>query len=254
MTKPATNTAKHAAKIQRLLSASFPDVSSVPEAALTEALAQEFPPDQALQIAQSLKQDSTGYSGISPEFVAGYLGETDDRAFEDKTGAVFAALGFEVIMRPRPAASVATEIEILLKYGQNLCGIIDAKNYRPKFTLSAQLASHMGAEYIPNYADYHGAALQFYGYVTARHWGGARNLDKITAIAQRVVPDRPISGMMLSAATLLGFLDYCLDSQIPPDERAALFVRAAQNQAFPTVSALLQATGRAKPSAPLQRR
>lgn len=235
--KPASNKSKTANKIRKLLS-DYPDLDELTHDDLKGILLNEFPPKEAEKHAYDLKQIT--YQALNNEFVEGYLNELDNLVFENKTGEVFKAIGFEVVMRPKPLSSVETEIEILLKYDRNLMGIIDAKNYRNKFALSAHLASHMASEYLPNYDGYDGRNVSFFGYVTASDWGGEKNLKKISTIAKRAIPDRDIKGIMLSANVLLGFLDYCIDNELPRQKRVELFLKAINNCGYSTVGELLR--------------
>src|SRR5690625_6203293 len=76
-------------------------------------------------------------------------------------------------MRPKPIRDdVRTEIEILVHVNEQEVCILDAKNYKEKFTLSAQLASHMASEYIPNYNGYKGKSVAYFGYITSNDLGG----------------------------------------------------------------------------------
>lgn len=236
--KPATNQRKTANKIRELLS-DYPDLDELSHDFLKNILLNEFSVKEAEKHAHELKQ--TVHQALNNDFVEGYLNEQDNLVFEDKTGEVFKAVGFEVEMRPKSLAKVETEIEILLKYEGSLMGIIDAKNYRTKFPLSAHLASHMASEYLPNYDGYDGRQVSFFGYVTAANWSGEKNLEKISTIAKRAIPDRDIKGIMLSANVLLGFLDYCIDNELPKQERIKLFLNAVQNRGYATVGEFLQA-------------
>jgi hypothetical protein len=235
--KPATNRTKTENKIRTLL-ASFPDLSILTQEQIKQILMNELPERDAEKYVNEVKQRVS--PALNDDFVESYLNEPDNRAFEDKTGEIFRAIGFDVEMRPKPKADVNTEIEILLKYGKHFCGIIDAKNYRTKFSLSASLASHMASEYIPNYDGYEGRKVTFFGYVTASDWSGERNLKKISQLAKRIIPDREIKGVMLSASVLLGFLDYCMDNNLSKEERISLFLSAIQNKAYSTLGELLR--------------
>ena len=239
--KPATNQRKTANKIRELLS-DYPDLDELTHDFLKNILLNEFSVKEAEKHAHELKK--TVHQALNNDFVEGYLNEQDNLVFEDKTGEVFKAVGFEVEMRPKSLAKVETEIEILLKYDGSLMGIIDAKNYRTKFPLSAHLASHMASEYLPNYDGYDGRQVSFFGYVTAANWSGEKNLEKISTIAKRAIPDRDIKGIMLSANVLLGFLDYCIDNELPKQERIMLFLNAVQNRGYATVGEFLQAAVR----------
>jgi hypothetical protein len=236
--KPATNKWKTTNKIRELLS-NYPDLDDLTHDDLKAILMNEFPPKEAEKHAFDMKQVT--HRALNNDFVEGYLNEKDNLVFEDKTGEVFKAIGFEVEMRPKSLANVETEIEILLKYEDSVMGIIDAKNYRPKFPLSAQLASHMASEYLPNYEGYDGHKVTFFGYVTAADWGGEKNLEKISILTKRAIPDRDIKGIMLSAKVLLGFLDYCIDNDLPKHERIQLFLNAIQNRGYSTVGEFLRA-------------
>jgi AlwI restriction endonuclease len=235
--KPATNKAKTANKIKELLSR-YPNIDELSHNDIKNILLNEFPPKEAEKHAYEIKQ--VVYQALNNDFVESYLNEQDNLAFEDKTGEVFKAIGFNVEMRPKPNANVETEIEILLKIGDKLSCIIDAKNYRTKFALSASLASHMASEYIPNYEGYDNREVAYFGYVTAADWSGEKNLEKISNLAKRAIPDRDIKGIMLSAKVLLGFLDYCIDNNLPKQERVELFLRAIDNRAYATVGEFLR--------------
>lgn len=237
--KPATNKSKTANKIRRLLS-NYPDLSELNYETLMRILLNEFPPKEAEKHANELMQFR--HLALNDDFVESYLNEHDNHAFEDKTGEIFKAIGFDVVMRPKSLADVETEIEIVLKYGPSELGIIDAKNYRSnKFPLSAQLASHMASEYLPNYDGYDRRRVSFFGYVTAADWSGEKNLQKISSLAQRIIPDREIKGIILSAKVLIGFLDYCIENNLSKEERIRLFLNAIQNRGYATVSDLLRA-------------
>jgi hypothetical protein len=236
--KPASNKSKTANKIRKLLS-DYPDLSELTYDNLKEVLLNEFPPKEAEKHANDLIQVT--HQALNNDFVEGYLNEQDNLVFEDKTGEVFKAIGFDVEMRPKSLAEVETEIEIILKYGNSLMGIIDAKNYRTKFPLSAHLASHMASEYLPNYDGYEGRRVSFFGYVTAADWSGEKNLEKISNLAKRAIPDRDIKGIMLSANVLLGFLDYCIDNDLSKQERVRLFLNAIKNRGYATIGEFLRA-------------
>ena len=121
-----------------------------------------------------------------------------------------------------------TEIDILLKYNDNLCGIIDAKNYKEKFTLSSSLASHMISEYIPNYLNYEGYNLKFFGYITCNDIGGVSNLSKISNKSS----NGEITGIMINAKTLLALLDYCIENNISNETRVNLFLKLINNYSY----------------------
>lgn len=234
---PATNRTKTDNKVKTILS-SIPSISSLSVQEIKQILMNELPERDAEKYANALYE--ADIQALNEDFVEAYLNERDNRAFEDKTGEILKAIGFEVVMRPRPSADVETEIEILVKYGDDACGIIDAKNYRKKFVLSATLASHMASEYIPNYDDYDGRKVMFFGYITASDWGGEKNLEKISEMAKRIIGEREIKGIMLNARSLIGFLDYCIENNLPKEKRISLFLKAVQNKAYSSVGELLK--------------
>ncbi|GLV14740.1 hypothetical protein Heshes_24240 [Alicyclobacillus hesperidum] len=235
--KPATNRGKTENKVRAML-AEYPDIGALTRDEIKAILLNELPEKDAEKYTNEVTQDVS--HALNQDFVETYLHEPDNRAFEDKTGEIFKAIGFDVEMRPKPNADVETEIEILLKYGDRECGIIDAKNYKNKFALSASLASHMASEYIPNYDGYDGRKVMFFGYVTAADWSGERNLTKISQLAARTIRGREIKGIMLSARVLLGFLDYCMDNNLSREQRISKFLRAVRNEAYSTLGEFLR--------------
>jgi len=235
--KPAGNKIKTQMKVKQLLS-SVPNPGDLTFENLAAILSRELPPQEAEEIALEIKSANSIFS-LNDDFVEGYLTEKDNRVFEDKTGEIIKMLGFDVEMRPR-VAGCSTEIEIIAKYGDDKCGIIDCKNYKQKFILSSSLASHMFGEYIPNYEGYEGRELTFFAYITASDFGGERNLEKISSRAKIHIPTRVIKGIMLNANTLLGFLDICIENQIPPDKRAALFLKSINNCGYNSVEKMIR--------------
>lgn len=236
--KPATNQSKTQLKAKQLMEA-YPDITLLSIDEVKIILMTEFSPRESEKIALELRSESA-YSGLNNDFVEGYLSEENNLVFEDKTGYIFAAIGFEVTMRPKPLTEVNTEIEILLKYGEKNCGIIDAKNYKKKFPLSANLVSHMVSEYIPNYDGYEQRDVHFFGYVTSSDFSGEKNLEKICQLVKRIIPNREIKGVMLNAKTLLGFLDYCLENNLEKDDRVKLFLSFIENRGYRTFGQLMK--------------
>lgn len=226
--KPATNMKKKLIKAKNLLS-QYPNVSSYSYNELVNLLSSEFSKNDSIAIADSLGQYNT-LSSIDDEFIHGVLNETNDREFEFKVGKILHELGFDVIMHPR-YKDERTEIDILVKYGNNLCGIIDAKNYKDKFSLSSSLSSHMISEYIPNYLNFDKCTLEFFGYVTAHDIGGKSNLNKITSKVQSNL-DKDIKGFMINAKTLLGILDYCIENNINKEDRVNLVLKLINNDIY----------------------
>ncbi|MBY0001438.1 restriction endonuclease [Priestia aryabhattai] len=235
--KPASNKAKTVNKIKELLS-DYPVLDQLPHEEIKNILMKELSKNEAEKHADAIKKYS--YSALNNDFVEAYLNQTNNKIFEDNTGELFKAIGFNVEMRPKPTTNVQTEIEILLKVGNKLSFIIDAKMYRPKFSLSANLVSHMASEYIPNYEGYDDREVTYFGYITVEEWSGEKNLEKISKLVKRVIPDREIKGIMLSAKVLLGFLDYCIDNALPKHHRVELFLQAIDNKAFSTIGEFLR--------------
>lgn len=235
--RPATNKSKTMGKIRTILSG-YPDLSELSDERLKKILMNEFSIKEAEKHVYELQQET--HQALNNDFLEGYLNEQNNILFEDKTGELFKAIGFEVEMRPKSSADAETEIEILLKYCNSLMGIIDAKNYRTKFPLSSHLASHMASEYLPNYDNYKGIQISFFGYVTAADWSGEKNLQKISTLAKRVLPNRDINGIMLSAKVLLGFLMHCIDNDLPKSKRVELFLNTIQNKGYATLGEFLR--------------
>lgn len=236
--KPATNSSKLRAKAERILK-QFPSLESVSKEDIIDALKGHFSPRDIEKIINEMFENEISFEGINPDFVESYLNESDNLAFEDKTGEIFKALGFNVVMRPKLNNGERTEIEIIAGYGDNKFGIIDAKNYADKFPLSASLASHMASEYIPNYSGYEGKNLTFFGYVTASDFSGEHNLEKISDKAEKLI-GKSINGFLINARTLLGFLDYCIENEIPTEKRAEMFVKAINNKGYKSLESLLR--------------
>lgn len=235
---PATNSAKNLRKVHELL-ADYPLIQTMSEAEIIGILRKEFSQAEAKKFATQLLDFK--YTSLNEDFVESYLNEENDLAFEEKTTAVLRAIGFEAEFKPKPVnEDVRTEIEILIHVDDETICILDAKNYREKFPLSAHLASHMGSEYIPNYQGYKGKKVSHFGYITASEWGGVHNLKKITEKANVALPNETIQGALITAKALLGFLDYCLENDIEIEERKALFMSCFTNKGYNTVSEMIQ--------------
>jgi hypothetical protein len=234
---PATNSAKSLLKAHQLL-AEYPLIQTMSEDEISAILKQQLTEREARKYAALLADPQ--YSALNEDFVESYLNEENDRSFEDKTAEILKAIGFDVELRPKSVEEhVQTQIEILIHIdGENIC-IIDAKMYRPKFPLSANLASHMGSEYLPNYQGYKGKNVSSFGYVTVSDWSGERNLKKITEKANVTIPGSTIQGALITANALLGFLDYCLDNEIEKEERKRLFMSCFTNRGYRTVTEMI---------------
>ncbi|PEJ58838.1 restriction endonuclease [Bacillus sp. AFS002410] len=235
--RPATNKAKTEKKIKDLLSV-YPFLEELSHEDIKNILLKEFSEKESEKHADEIKKYSI--RGLNIDFVEGYLNETNEHQFEQKTAEILRAIGFNIEMNPKPLSNEKTEIELLAKLGDKYSFIIDAKMYRPKFPLSANLVSHMASEYIPNYEGYDNRAVAFFGYVTVSAWSGEKNLEKISKLAKRAIPERDIKGIMLSANVMLGYLDYCIDNGILKHERVELFLQSIENKAFSTVGELLR--------------
>lgn len=235
---PASNNAKSLKKVHELL-ADYPLIQMMPESEIVDILKSEFSQVEATKYANLLIDFR--YTSLNEDFVESYLNEVSDLAFEEKTMEVLKAIGFESEFKPKPVnEDVRTEIEILIHVDdENIC-IIDAKNYREKFPLTASLASHMGSEYIPNYQGYKGKKVSHFGYITASDWGGVHNLKKITEKANVALPTETIQGAIITAKALLGFLDYCLENEVGIEERKTLFISCFTNKGYNTVSEMIK--------------
>lgn len=236
--RPATNRDKMARKINDALS-NVPDISSISQTDLSKLLSKFMNPAKAVEEAKKIQKDIT-YSSLNLDFVNKYLGDMDALEFEDQTASVLKAIGFDVVLRPK-AANTSSEIEILLKYNGKECGIIDTKYYGNGFPLSANLATYMGAEYIPSYDGFEGCSVKFFAYVTSTTFSGVKNLEKISALAEKNM-GRRVEGALIDRKTLLAFLDYCVENNIPKDERIKMFVAAMNNSGYKDLESFLKAS------------
>lgn len=227
---PATNRKKTIKKVHQLL-APYPLIQDLTVDQITKILEQELSTNEARKFAYELHQQK--YESLNEDFVESYLNEKNDYAFEDKTGEILKAIGFEVVMRPKPLKEgVRTEIEILFSVDDNTNCIIDAKNHRPKYSLSANDASHMASEYIPNYHGYGKKSIAYFGYVVADKFGGERQLQKICEKAKKMNSEINVSGAIITAKALLGFLDYCLENDLDKEERKKRFIALFTNKGY----------------------
>lgn len=233
---PATNKKKSIMKVKQLLS-SYPAINELTVDRITNILQQEFSPNEAKKLASMLHEQT--FEVLNDEFVESYLNETNNRKFEDKTGEILKALGFEVEMRPTPKANVLTEIEILIHVDENTICILDTKNYKDKFRLTPNLANHMAVEYIPNYNGYKGKSVAYFGYVTANNFSGEGQLNQISKKANKYDPNIKATGAIFSAKALLGFLDYCLENDLSKAERKQKFISLFKNKGYENITAIL---------------
>lgn len=232
--KPASNLSKKLNKAQKLLS-NYPNVSALSNSKIASILSESsFSMSDANKIAEHISTSSV-MQNIDEKFVQAILNESDNLEFENKVGRILREFGFEVIMHPK-INNELTEIDILLKYRNNLCGIIDAKNYKDKFTLSASLSSHMISEYIPNYTLYEDHHLNFFGYITCNNIGGVTNLMKICTKS----PTKNLKGIMINVKTLLALLDYFIENDIEMDNRVTLFLKLIDNTSYTSFGQVLR--------------
>lgn len=237
--KPATNKSKRLLKAKSILS-DFATLSEVTHDEITNVLSNHFNYREASKIADDLLKEKVLFKELNTDFVEGYLKENDNLKFEDKTGEVFKRIGFDVEMRPVPTkqSDVTTRIEILVKYNGKYCGIVDAKNYKEKFSLNPPLRTLMATEYIPNYDGFDNHQLEFFCYITAADFSGEKSLKHITNKAE-VFIKRKVKGAIISASTLLSFLDYCIENEIEKQDRVQMFIEAIQNRGYKTFGQLI---------------
>ena len=233
--KPATNFSKKIKKAEKLLE-STPNPSTLSPNELVTILSSSFSISESKKISEHMTSNSI-IENLDENFVHSVLNESDNLEFEKKIGSILEQFGFEVLMHPK-IDDERTEIDILIKYGENLCGILDAKNYKEKFILSSNLASHMASEYIPNYINYDGSILNFFGYVTCSDIGGISNLSKITTRTFNNI-GKNIEGLMINAKTLLALLDYCIENNLDNDTRVRLFLKLVDNSSYTTFGQVL---------------
>jgi len=226
--KPANNLGKRQGKIDAILG-KMPNWTMQSDEELIQVFTESFGPRDATQLVSILRKEQPALLNVSEQFVESYLGQMTPLEFEKLTGDIFKELGFDVVYQPK-VQGTRTEIELLVKDGDHF-GIIDTKYYESGFPLSQNLANYMGSEYIPNYLTYGDARLSFFGYVTSAGYSGEKKLQSITKLSEKLVGES-IEGFMLTREVLLGFLDYCIENEIPKEERIQLFIDRIQNKAF----------------------
>lgn len=238
---PATNQAKSQMRVRKLL-AEYPAPGSMSKEQIKNILVGYFSEKESEKFADLLTEED--FYSLNEDFVEGYLNEQDDYIFEDKCAEILRVIGFDVDLRPKPVtAGTRTEIEIIIHIDEENVCILDAKNYRPKFPLSANLASHMASEYIPIYYGYQGKKVHSFAYLTATNkWSGESNLNKITQKVkkQTTFENTNIQGAIIPANALLGFLDYCLEKELPIEERKQWFISLFINKGYTSVSQMLK--------------
>lgn len=231
---PATNAAKSIQKVQQIL-ADYPMIQSKTQEEVSSILQSEFSEKEASKYASLLTQDA--FASLNEDFVEFYLNETNPLLFEDKSAEVLRAIGFEVDLRP--SSGTSTQIELIVHLNEEEIVLLDTKMYRPKFPLSANLASHMASEYIPNYQGFKNKNVIAFGYIVAEDWSGEKNLQRVTEKANQLLPGANIQGAIFSAQSLLGFLDYCIDHHVPVAERMRMFSSLFINKGYRTASDMI---------------
>ncbi|KYG90127.1 restriction endonuclease [[Bacillus] sp. KCTC 13219] len=224
--KPAGNQAKYASKIEAIIN-NIPNAVELTKEELEPYFAPVFGPKEAIKIVDGLNIEKNELNSIPSEFVERYLGDLTPQKFEEETVKILKAIGFNVIYQPK-IDGTATEIEILVHYGSH-CGIIDTKYYQSGFSLSQNLANYMGSEYIRNYLDYGPSSLTFFGYITSSKYTGEKKLQSISKLAKDLTGHK-IEGFLMQRDVLIGFLDYCLENDIPIAQRIELFIKAIENK------------------------
>ena len=230
---PATRSSKNLLKANKLLS-DYPDIGALSEEKLVKIFSQEMSTNTAEKLATKF---FTGRDEIiNQDFFESYLNETDNYAFESKTGEIIEAFGFKVDMRPVPSSRHNeidnTQIEILVHIDdENVC-ILDAKNYKKKFNLTKNLANYMATEYIPIYQDYEGKRVRYFGYITASDFAGSNKLSWIKELSEKDPSNVPVDGMMINGKTLLSLLDYCLSNNYTKDQKKKAFLGLFTNTGY----------------------
>ncbi|WP_436875755.1 restriction endonuclease [Mammaliicoccus sciuri] len=238
---PATNKLKTKNKIEKLL-ASFPSLEQKSYADLKSLLMEYFSQKESEEYASKIiKQD---IKSLNNNFVESFLYEKNNYQFEEKCAKILESIGFKVDFKPKPEDdTVRTEIEIVVHIDEeNIC-ILDAKNYKQKFPLTAPLSSHMASTYIPTYNGYKNKNVKSFGYITATDKiSGEGNLEKITEAVtkQSAFTDKYIRGSIISAKALIGFLDYCIENDINIDDRKKWFISLFNNKCYSSINTILE--------------
>ncbi|MGE8206029.1 AlwI family type II restriction endonuclease [Heyndrickxia sp. NPDC080065] len=224
--KPATNLSKYQYKIESVRN-KLPNFDEMSREERLPHFADVFGPVKAEQILNELEINPIELKSLPPAFVEEYLGGLSPLRFEKITAQILEAIGFDVIFKPKLKDTI-TEIEIYVHHN-GISGIIDTKYYKDGFALSQNLANYMASEYIKNYQDYNEDKLTFYGYITSEKYSGEKKLAHITALAEQLTGQH-IEGFIMKRDVLLGFLDYCKESELPKEKRIQLFLNAIKNQ------------------------
>ncbi|EKJ3115842.1 AlwI family type II restriction endonuclease [Enterococcus faecalis] len=230
--KVASNQSKEEKLIQEILM-QYPNLPGKSLNEVIDIISKDFPPKKAQKIAIKIVEQKSEMPNIDGGFITSYLNQQNDLEFEVQSAEILKSIGFKTVLHPKPVIQgERTNIDILIHIDESTVAIIDAKNYEQKFLLSANLANHMAAEYIPEYQSYEDKEVKYFGYITASKIGGVSNMKKIVNKVKDLY-GLEVSGLMISASALLGFLDYCLENDIEAAERKKMFLELLNdNQAY----------------------
>lgn len=223
---PAGNHGKLQNKIETILS-QYTSARIPTKEELYPEFEKAFGPRDAKKIIETIEFE-TEWTSVPTDFVEKYLGDMHELEFEKQTARLLEAIGFDKVELHPKVTGFQTEIDILVEYG-DYSGIIDTKYYANGFSLPKHMANHMGSEYIPHYLNYNNKELHFYGYITSEKFGGVAKLKGISDLAEKLTGEY-IPGFMAQRTTLIEFLDYCLENDIPEQERVRLFIKNINNQ------------------------
>lgn len=220
----------------------YPDISHLSMEEIEQILINDahFLPAQAKQYAEEIKQYN--FKAVNNDFIEDYLNACDDRRFENQTELVLQCLGFNTEYHPNPISTINEpneNIDIMLHINNYSLCLVDSKNYKEKFALTAALRSHMASSYIPGYNGYLGKKVKYFCYVTAKSISGVKNLQKVSDIVKSNY-GYDVHGMMISANTLLNYLDYCISNNISNEDRQINFLKLFTNEAYTDFNKVLE--------------
>lgn len=159
-----------------------------------------------------------------------------------KKQLILRELGITTYFHPKPTNSLNgtnENIDILGEVQKDLI-LIDAKNYKNEFRLSANFRNIMANSYISGYMGFNGHNPRYYCYVTANKIKGTDNLKKINAFALNQNKIK-VSGMMISASSLYWLLQYFVENHIPKVMRAQKFLQLFTNISYDNFVEVAQA-------------
>ncbi|MET1249164.1 AlwI family type II restriction endonuclease [Sporolactobacillus sp. STCC-11] len=220
----------------------YPDISHFSINEIEQILIDDahFSPTQAKQYAEEIKQYD--FKAVNNEFIEAYLNNRDDRQFEEQTELILQCLGFKTDFHPDPVSTLNESnenIDVLLHVNNNYLCLVDSKNYKEKFGLTAALRSHMATSYIPGYNGFQDKKVKYFCYVTAKDISGVKNLQKVSEIVKNNYGYN-VHGMMISANALLNYLDYCIANKIPSEDRQKNFLKLFTNEAYTNFNKVLE--------------